>query len=104
MVEIEVGRNLSRRVASMQANGLVPNYEASMGKMFSTELRQPAARTGTKAFGLYANLWPGDERAPLGGEFAMGYCRTVGCTAASAGPSPPRACEQRSWGVQLAGC
>ncbi len=80
MVEIEVGRNLSLRVASMQANGLIPNYEASMGKMFSTELRQRAARTGTKVFGLYANLWSGDERAPLGGEFTTGYCRTVGFT------------------------
>ena len=76
MIEIEVGRNLSLRGASMQANGLIPNCEASMGKMFSTELRQRAARTGTKAFGLCANLWPGDERAPLGGELAMGYCRT----------------------------
>ena len=29
---------------------------------------------------------------------------TADRTAASAGPSPPRACEQRSWEVQLAGC
>ena len=39
-----------------------------------------AARTGTKVFGLFGNLWPGDERAPLGGEFATSYCRTVGYT------------------------
>ena len=80
MIEIEVGRNLSLRVASMQANGLIPNYEASMGKAFSTELRQRAARTGTRVFGLYAHLWPGDERAPLGGELTASYCRTVGYT------------------------
>ena len=82
MVEIEVGRNLSLRVVSMQNAGLIPNYEASIGKSFSTELRQRAARTGTRVFGLWANLWPlpDDDLAPLGGEFTSNYCRTVGYT------------------------
>ena len=80
MTEIEVGRNLSLRLASMQSAGLIPNYEASMGKMYSTELRQRAARTGTRVFGLYGGLWPGDPRAPVGGEFTSNYCRTVGYT------------------------
>ncbi len=42
--------------------------------------RVQQSSTGTKVFGLYANLWPGDERAPLGGEFTASYCRTVGYT------------------------
>ena len=33
-----------------------------------------------KAFGLYANLWPGDDRAPLHGEFTYEYAVTVSYT------------------------
>ena len=77
MIEIEVGYNLSLRLAWMQSSGLIPNYEASMGKMFSTELLQRVARSATKTFGLYANLWPGDERAPLAGKHTYQYVRTI---------------------------
>ena len=76
-IEVEVGRNLSLRLAWMQASGLIPNYEASMGKMFSSETGQRVARSGAKALGLYTNLWPGDERAALHGEFADAYVRTI---------------------------
>ena len=48
-----------------------------MGKVFSTELHQRVARTGAKALGLYANLWPGEQRAPLRGEFADRYVRMI---------------------------
>jgi alkylation response protein AidB-like acyl-CoA dehydrogenase len=60
----------------MQAAGLVPNYEASMGKIFRSELAQRISRTGTKAFGLHGMLWDGEE-APLNGEHAKDYCRSV---------------------------
>ena len=80
VVESRVGQYLAQRVASMQAAGLIPNYEASIGKCFSTELHQRRARTGTKALGLYANLWPGDERAPLHGEFTHEYVESVSYT------------------------
>jgi alkylation response protein AidB-like acyl-CoA dehydrogenase len=77
-VEVEVGMNISLRIASMQAAGLVPNYEASMGKMYSTELSQRIARTGTKTFGLYGNLWAHSEPyAPLGAQHTHAYCDTV---------------------------
>ena len=80
VVEASVWQSLAQRVASMQAAGLIPNYEASIGKCFSTELHQRRWRTGTRAFGLYANLWPGDERAPLHGEFTYEYAQTVAYT------------------------
>ena len=48
-----------------------------MGKLFSSELHQRVARTAAKALGLYTNLWPGSARAPLGGEFADSYVRTI---------------------------
>ena len=81
-IEIEVGYNLSLRLASLQSKGLIPNYEASMGQVFAKALNQRMARTGTKVFGLHANLWPGDERAPLTGMFTRSYVRTIPSTIA----------------------
>ncbi|MDA1061978.1 MAG: acyl-CoA dehydrogenase family protein [Chloroflexi bacterium] len=74
----EVMFNFSMRVASMQAAGMLPNYEASMGKMFFTELKQRIARTGIKVFGLYSNLWDGDDaHAPAGAEATQVYVHSV---------------------------
>ena len=81
-IEIEVGYNLSLRLATLQAKGLIPNYEASMGQVFAKALNQRMARTGTKVFGLHANLWPGDPRAPLTGGFTRAYVRTIPVTIA----------------------
>ena len=81
--EVEVNNNLSMRIASMQANGLIPNYEASMGKAFSTELSQRVARTGTKVFGLYGGLWASnDPYAPLHAKHTQQYVSTVVITIA----------------------
>jgi alkylation response protein AidB-like acyl-CoA dehydrogenase len=81
--EVEVNNNLSMRIASMQSRGLIPNYEASMGKAFSTELSQRIARTGTKVFGLYGNLWAGNEPyAPLHAKHTNQYVSTVVITIA----------------------
>ena len=77
---IEVCYQLSLRIASMQAAGLVPNYEASMGKMFSSEHGQELHRAGLRTFGLYAGLWPGDPKAPLGGKHTHGYVRSIPST------------------------
>ncbi len=54
-VEIEVMYHLSFRIISMQNRGLVPNYEASMAKLFNSELSQRLALTATRVFGLHAN-------------------------------------------------
>lgn len=81
-IEIEVGYNLSLRLASMQSKGLIPNYEASVGQCFSKALNQRMARTGTKVFGLHANLWPGDERAPMTGAYTRDYVAKIPSTIA----------------------
>ena len=77
---IEVCYQLSMRIASMQAAGMVPNYEASIGKMFSSEHGQELYRVGIRAFGLYGDLWPGDARAPLHGKHIRGYVRSIPST------------------------
>ncbi len=81
-VETNVSFNFSLRIASMQAAGLVPNYEASMGKMFGSEIGQEVYRTGVRTFGLYSNLWPGDPQAPLEGKHTRNYIRSIPATIA----------------------
>jgi len=78
MVEVEVARMLSYRVASMQNRGLIPNYEASSLKLFSTELNQRIARTAIKILGLYGQLR--GEEAPLRGAWAQTFLRSQAYT------------------------
>ncbi|HWO94686.1 MAG TPA: acyl-CoA dehydrogenase family protein [Dehalococcoidia bacterium] len=67
VIEIEVGRTISYRVVSLQARGLVPNYEASMAKLYGSELSQRLAALGMHLLGLYGELRPGSEHALMGG-------------------------------------
>ena len=78
-IDTEVGSNFSFRIISMQNAGQIPNYEASTAKMFISEVAQRLARTATKVFGLYANLWDADEeRAPANAMFTHRYVTTIG--------------------------
>jgi alkylation response protein AidB-like acyl-CoA dehydrogenase len=79
-VETEVLYNFSFRIISMQSAGLVPNDEASMGKLYSSELVQRVARTGSKVFGLYANLWDEQPWAPMQGSYCHAYVAAVPAT------------------------
>src|SRR5690606_31282308 len=65
-IEIEVLRNLALRTVSMQAQGEIPNYEASVNLLFSSLVHQRLGRTGSRAFGMYGNL-AGHHRLPLDG-------------------------------------
>ena len=60
-IESEVMFNFSLRIISIQERGMVPNYEASVSKLFGSELSQRVALTGTKVFGLYSNVWEPDS-------------------------------------------
>ena len=60
-IESEVMFNFSMRIISIQQRGMVPNYEASVSKLFGSELGQRVALTGTKVFGLYSNVWDPDN-------------------------------------------
>jgi len=82
-IECDVARNFGMRIASMQASGVVPNYEASTGKMFGTETHQRVMRTGTKTLGLYGNVWGKDTPyAPMRSQFTHGYVRSIPSTIA----------------------
>jgi len=81
-IEIEVGKLLSFRVLSMQQAGQVPNQEASIAKMFSTELSQRFARLGVRLLGLPGALRESSKYERIGGHFAEAYMRTVPSTIA----------------------
>jgi 3-oxocholest-4-en-26-oyl-CoA dehydrogenase alpha subunit len=73
----DVAHNFTLRIASMQARGMVPNYEASMAKVFGGEIGLGTVRF--HMFGLYGNLWDADDpRTPMQGKAPRG---TLSCTA-----------------------
>ena len=81
-IEAQVAIMMSYRVVSMQAKGLIPNNEASITKLFGSELAQRIARTAAKVAGLYGLLTEGSPRAPLGGRPDALYRIAVGSTIA----------------------
>jgi alkylation response protein AidB-like acyl-CoA dehydrogenase len=79
-VEVNVARLMSYRVITMQAKGMIPNHEASMTKLFSSELGQRISRTGMKVLGLYGQTH--GSKAPMRGRFERMYMQTVASTIA----------------------
>lgn len=82
-IEVEVSRLLSYNIAWMQSQGKVPNKEASMGKVFGTELQQRMAATGMAILGLYGQLGPDSRYAPLQGRIQRSYLTSVSATIAA---------------------
>ncbi len=66
-LEFEIGRWLCYRVAEMQSQGRVPNYEASISKVFGTELQRQMGVTGMRVLGMAGMVEPGSPYAPLQG-------------------------------------
>lgn len=82
-IEFQVGRLLAYRVASMQARGQIPNAEASMSKLFGSELQQRLANAGLAILGLAGQLEPGAARAPLRGRMEQYYLFAASLTIAA---------------------
>ena len=66
-IDFEIGRWLCYRVAHMQSQGINPNYEASISKVFGTELQRQIGRSGIRVLGMYGLLEPSSPYAPLRG-------------------------------------
>jgi alkylation response protein AidB-like acyl-CoA dehydrogenase len=66
-IECEVARLMAYNVAYMQGEGLVPNKEASMSKVFGSETLQRATTAAMEILGLYGALDRDDKWAPLKG-------------------------------------
>jgi len=82
-MEAEVGRIIGYRVAWMQSQGRVPNYEASMSKVFNTESTQRGARRAINILGLHGALKPQSTHAVLDGRFCQLYMSSVARTIAA---------------------
>jgi alkylation response protein AidB-like acyl-CoA dehydrogenase len=83
LVEAHVAKMLSYRVVHMQNVGMVPNHEASMAKLFSSELNQRISRTGIKMVGLYGLAWDGQNpNSPNRAQYSRGYVSSVSGTIA----------------------
>ena len=77
VVSNEVGRFLGYRIGYMQANGMVPNYEASLVKIYQSELGQKIYNFGVNMLGLSGQFVPEEPRAPLGGDMPESYIMSV---------------------------
>ncbi|MDP6605434.1 MAG: acyl-CoA dehydrogenase family protein [Dehalococcoidia bacterium] len=73
-IETAVMYQFSFRVISMQNAGQLPNYEASTSKLFSSEMGQRIALSGTRMFGLNATLW--EDGTPVS-SFTRAYVGAV---------------------------
>ncbi|MCC6388524.1 MAG: acyl-CoA dehydrogenase family protein, partial [Dehalococcoidia bacterium] len=75
-----VGRYLGYRIGYIQATGRVPNYEASVVKIYQSELGQKIYNFGISMLGLSGQFRPEQENAPLGGQMMEQYLQSVPST------------------------
>jgi alkylation response protein AidB-like acyl-CoA dehydrogenase len=71
-IEMETGRSLSYRIASIQEAGGIPNYEASMAKVFFSELSTRMSYTGFQVLQMFGQVREGDRWAKMRARFGLG--------------------------------
>ena len=74
-IESQVELMLNHKVIGVQARGLVPSNEATVAKLYSSELDQRIAATGLKLTGLFGQLATDSAYADraMGGRFSSTY-------------------------------
>ena len=82
-IETEVSRSMSYKVAWMQSNGMVPNAEASMSKLFGTELVQRVANTAMNIIDMKGLLSHESDLSPLEGAVQKMYLSSFSSTIAA---------------------
>ncbi|MEX1022061.1 MAG: acyl-CoA dehydrogenase family protein, partial [Dehalococcoidia bacterium] len=82
-IELQVGFNVAYRVPLLQQEGLVPNHEASVSKLYGSELQQRIASTGMSLLGQASQLAPGSPYAKMGGAFSTLYLQSSAATVAA---------------------
>lgn len=76
-IDLEVSRMLAYNVAWMQSEGAVPNKEASVLRVLSTQTSQKLARVGMEVLEMKGQLEPGSKYAPLQGFIEHQYLFSV---------------------------
>jgi alkylation response protein AidB-like acyl-CoA dehydrogenase len=79
-IEIEIAEVMSYRIGWMQMAGKRVPYEASEGKVFTSELSQRLVKIGTQLMGLYGQLERGSKWAALQGKITNLYLVTASNT------------------------
>ena len=82
-IECEVARLIAYNVAYMQGEGLVPNKEASMSKVFGSETVQRVTKTCMEVLGMYGFLNRRDKWAPLEGRIQENWMMSFSGTIAA---------------------
>ena len=82
-VELAAGTYIAYRIPWMQSQGVIPNYEASISKLYGSEFGQRLAMTGIQLIGTYGGLEPGSKWAPLKGRLERSYLSAVAGTIAA---------------------
>ena len=82
-IESETARLLAYGVAWMQGEGMVPNKEASMSKVFGSETLQRVTSSCLDILGLHGQLRTGDPRAPLKGRVPEDWMHSFSHTIAA---------------------
>ena len=80
VVANNVAKYLGYRIAHIQSSGGVPNHEASVVKIFQSELGQRIYNYGVNMLGLPGTLIPEHEDAPFDGFFPENYLISVPST------------------------
>ena len=76
-MEIEVSRLLAYRLNWMMTKGIIANYEASISKLFGSEMAQRLTNIGMEILGPYGPLEQGSKWVQLKGEIERLYLWTV---------------------------
>jgi alkylation response protein AidB-like acyl-CoA dehydrogenase len=75
--DAEVARLFNYRVAWQVSRGVVPYAEASMVKVFGSELQQRVYGFALRMMGLLGQIERGSERVPIGGKLARDFLAMV---------------------------
>jgi len=82
LIEATVSRLLSYQVISIQARGQVPNKEASIAKLFLSEVRQRITVAEVRMYGLRGAIFPDGRGASKLDAVARNYLAGVSATIA----------------------
>jgi alkylation response protein AidB-like acyl-CoA dehydrogenase len=80
VIENNVGKYLGYRIGYMQSKGQHPSHEASMVKVYQSELGQRIYRFAVNALGLPGQLMPEQPGAPFDGDMPENYLTSVPST------------------------
>ena len=78
VTEVEIARLLCYNVAWLQSQGMIPEAEASIAKVFSTELKYKLTQVVMEIIGVTSLIQPGSNWCCLNGRMEREHLRSLG--------------------------